>query len=82
MGVVETIVNLDMSGFLYAGMINLTHTHTHREPGPMGVCGNFARTNGNPQYNYILQRLVLLRHKVYDLNRKTRDSCIDLYIYL
>lgn len=80
--VYEPIVNLEMSGFLYASMINLTHTHTHRQPQPMGVCGNFAKTNGNPQCNYILQRLVPLRHKVYGLNRKTRDSCINLYIYL
>lgn len=48
----------------------------------MGVCGNISETNRNLQFNYILQRLVPLRHKVYVLNSKTRDSCINLYIYL
>ncbi len=29
-GIHETIVNLEMSGFLYVSMINLTHTPTQR----------------------------------------------------
>lgn len=48
----ETIVNLEMSGFLYSSMINLIHTH--RESRPMAACGNCTQTNGNPRQSYIL----------------------------
>lgn len=50
----ETIVNLEMSGFLYTSMINVIHTH--KEPWPMAVCGNSRQMNGNPQWSFILQR--------------------------
>lgn len=69
MGVHETIVNLEMSGFLYASMINLSRMHSNIH----SLCGNLVQTNGNPQYNYNLQRPPPLRSKVYIVNKITNE---------
>lgn len=43
MGVHEPIVNLEMSGFLYASMINLTPTESH---GQWEIVGTLLRPVG------------------------------------